>query len=224
MELYLLAYIEEDIQGRSRLHTILEHLQPDCIVVDHDAWAVSHAEAYEKYLETKGIEHLIELHVKEFPDSNKETLREYLLSLGYAYLVPKTYCYDSTAEKDVDLCFLNPTDDPIWKSPVSLDVREKVGKYLAMSVEELNEEIDEKYLADVEVAPETLVNLANHVTEVARHIETLDRKVVLIGKLPLIFGEYTNVSASLPDIKPIRLKLNEVYDFVEEADSQTVLH
>jgi len=222
MELYLIAALGYDLGGSRGLRAILEHLKSDHIVVDYDNLSVKRAVLFEKLLDQEeGRKYLFDAFMDSFPDSNKDTLQKFLSSVGYSYIVPKNYCIDMEVEKDVEIYNLNPAN--VQRKDFSEDMK-SVEKYLSMTLEDLSLEISRWYSKDIEVNPESISELTEHDSEVARNIRTLSETVVFIGNLPQIFGPYPNVFENLKDLNPKRLKLNKVYEFIENDKALSSIH
>lgn len=229
-EIYLIGTNHFDLKGPARLEKLLDHLQPEYILVEFDKLRAWKAEQMEETLQSQeGLKALVAATLCFYPTANPETVRETIKTGNFEYLTARDYSWQKGIPNSLPL-ILADSAERVAKLNGSEEVYRETATDLSMSISELTETIEQGYREDPLTVPSTILNawdliardtyaekklrrLARKVAFYSKIKEFLGKKkpdrIVYIGGLLHSFGDYHNLFERLSDLGPVRIKLNK---------------
>lgn len=213
--LNLIGLAHWDFKGPERLYRLLNYLKPEVISLEIDERRVETIKKIAIQLkDDKNFENNFNW-ILQF-DPNIETAAAYLRNNGFEYHIAMEYCQKNgiippilvdVKSREIMEGFEANIFDPTTKE------HEDFKKYLQMSPEKIQSEIDRNYgtlARDIPLEYEDIGKMMERDESMVIGIKKLDGRIAHIGGLRHIYGNYFNLYHRLIELSPKRFTLNHL--------------
>jgi hypothetical protein len=217
--LYLIGTDHFDLKGYERLTAWLNYLKPAVLVIEETEQEYKEScKVLSKLSEKEAFEAALVNAKKIVPSANQETLEMFFRKFNYETSAVRDYC----SRKNVPIVF---GENPDFVSKMNFEeeaanpksaINKATYRFLKMSPDEALKEIEDMYselsypVADLEPLMLEYQEREKFTAQVLRSQKLSDRVVYYCG-LDHLFGDHVpNLYDLLSDLKPLRLKLNDL--------------
>jgi len=207
MELYLIGTVSYDLEGPSRLKTVLYELRPEKIVLACTQNNIDEAAAIDKIVANNKSTDLLNAMRQKFIDSDPETVLEWLNIAGYEYLISRDYAI----EQKIELLLTYPDLEELENDFSDQDLYRGLETALSLTVEELADKVSSLYQGKIELEHEDISAKELIDEHVANFIRSIEGRIAYVDLLTHFYGPYHNLYDRLVDLNPKRFSLGELF-------------